>query len=259
MRPNQDTNANALVRRQSDGNRGQLPSLFDPFASMASFANASPFQLMRRMQEDMDHLFAQAFGGSLSASPDVTWGTAARSPFLAPSMDISETDKEYCLEVDLPGVPEDAIDIQVTPDNMLVIRAEVRQESGNGESSDGSSGGGQQAQDQKGQQQTQQQQRQYHYRERRYGRFERALSLPQNVDPQNVRADFRNGVLTVTLPKVEQVTSQGRRIPIGGTSASSEPQQQIGGNIATASNPAPAKGNASNEKSAEAVGVGSGS
>jgi len=285
-----DHDNGALMRRNTNGSSNverQLPAIFDPFnttdslLSPTAFFTASPFQLMQRMQQDMDRLFDQVLGsgfginssGALSAGgPASAAGQQQQriSPFFTPHMDVSETDKEYHLEVDLPGVPEDAIDIEVKGDNTLIIRAEVRQESGEGN----------EPQEQDEQQEAKQQKRQYHYRERRYGRFERVISLPQNVDSQNIAANVQNGVLTVTLPKREQIAPQGRRIPIGGMVAASpqepqpmmmsqsgepEPRASAEGqngmntdNVATASNadPSPRK---NGKKLAHAAGSSSGS
>jgi len=280
-----DHDNGALMRRSTNSNNGQhgerqSPTIFDPFnptdslLSPSLFFTASPFQLMRRMQEDMDRLFGQVLGsGYGSGNSSALWAggspTAAAgqqqgvAPFFTPHMDVSETDKDYHLEVDLPGVSEDAIDIEVKGDNALIIRAEVRQESGEGNDPQGQD-----------QQEAKPQKRQYHYRERRYGRFERVLSLPQNVDPQNIAANFQNGVLTVTLPKREQTAPQGRRIPIGGMAASpqeprpmvisqaTEPEPQVSAegqnstsadNMATASNAAPSSHRKNGKKLAHAA------
>jgi HSP20 family protein len=162
--------------------------------------------MMRRMQEDMDRIFGQFFGGQGD------WGEV--SPFAAqsgmqrwsPQMDISQTDREWTIEVDLPGVKEEEIDVRID-DRHLMIRAEMRQEEetpqGEGTEAQGRQPQGLQAQ-----------QRQYARRERRYGFFERVLRLPENVDEESIRLEFQSGVLTLHLPKTEQVRERGRRIPI---------------------------------------------
>ena len=78
----------------------------------SSFFSASPWQLMRRMQEDMDRVFSQFFGNQ-SGSGTVL---APSAPQWAPSVDISQTDKEWCIEAELPGVSKDNIDVQVHDD-----------------------------------------------------------------------------------------------------------------------------------------------
>jgi HSP20 family protein len=195
------------------------------------YFNMSPWQMMRRMQEDMDQVFGQLFGGS--GGPPATAGQQTGMQIWSPSVDISENDREWTIEAELPGVKEE--DIQVTvQDQQLVLRAEMRQEEGspsgqaqqspalNGERPDG--GGGapgpansqtQGSPTQQGQApQGQSQQRRYFHRERRYGFFERVFPLPQNADEEHIRCEFRNGVLTLHIPKEQNVPPQGRRIPI---------------------------------------------
>src|SRR5262245_18173434 len=90
------------------------------------FFNASPWQMMRRMQEDMDRVFGQFFadpaGGGGSQG-----GQQGNLTLWTPRMDVSETDREWTVEVELPGVREEDIDLSLH-DNLLNIRAEMRQE-----------------------------------------------------------------------------------------------------------------------------------
>jgi HSP20 family protein len=196
----------SLMRRDSD------LDLFSP----SNFFSASPWQMMRRMQEDMDRLF----GGFLGSAPNTGRGSGM-APF-APNMDLSEDEKEFCLEMDLPGFRPEDVDIQVR-NGQLWLRAETRQETEQGPPPEQDANAGQQGQ---------QQQRQYHRRERRYGVVQQAFALPDNVDEENIRAEFNNGVLMLHLPKQEQMSTQGRRIPIGG-SGQTQPQRQIGSAEAT--------------------------
>jgi HSP20 family protein len=193
----------------------------------SSFLGASPWQTMRRMQEDMDRIFSQFFGGQGGlGGASIQPGTQTGMQQWAPSVDISQTDKEWCIEVDLPGVKREDITTEIQ-DHHLFIRAEMRQEE----------------QTPTGQQQSQQQgqpqgQRQFAHRERRYGLFQRVLPLPENADEENVRCQFQNGVLTIHLPKLAQMPSRGRRIPIG------EGAQQVtagakGGEVSSAAQNAP--------------------
>jgi HSP20 family protein len=150
--------------------------------------------MMRRMQEDMDHIFGRFFGGRTDL-PSVGMGSgggmsSAGGNQWSPSMDVSSTDKEICLEADLPGVNKDDIDVTVH-DHHLHLKAEMRQEQKDGEG-----------------------ERQFHRRERRYGYFERVIPLPENIDEQQISCDFKNGVLTVHIPRTQQAQAQARRIPV---------------------------------------------
>lgn len=95
----------------------------------------------------------------------------------SPNVDIFETDNELLLKADLPGLEMNEIDIQIE-NGTLTLRGERKFEK---ESKDGG----------------------YHRIERSYGSFVRYFSLPETVNPEGVKADYKNGVLTVTLPKKE--------------------------------------------------------
>lgn len=162
-----------------------LPSRrYQPFdlgmSDSAPSWGASPWQSMRRMQEDMDRMFSHYFSSGLSSSQSM----------LSPSMDISETDGALRIEVDLPGFKQDDISIDMR-DNRLAIKAEMRKDD-------------------------EPENAQYHRRERRYGRYEQVLTLPQNIDPEKITARFTDGVLTLEVPKTDRVLNTGRRIAIQG-------------------------------------------
>lgn len=96
-----------------------------------------------------------------------------------PSVDMYQTDEEIIVKATLPGVQPDDIHISVTGD-MLTVRGTTSEE--------------QEAQDSS-----------YYVRERRQGEFSRALTLPAPVVADKARAEFENGILTLTLPKAEEV------------------------------------------------------
>lgn len=194
------------------------------------FFNVSPWQMMRRIQEDMDRVFSQF----LAEPSGAQGGQQADIAQWAPRMDVSETDREWTIHVELPGVQEEDIDIAVQ-DHHLIIRAELREEEeapagqaqggqaqggqpqgGQGQAGQPQAGQAQGGQAQGGQPRGQQTpQRQYYYRERRFGYFERVLRLPENVDEDQIRCEFRNGVLTLHVPKAEPARPEGRRIAVG--------------------------------------------
>ncbi len=162
------------------------------WAQPSSLFSSSPWQMMRRMQEDMDRLFDQVWGGGeRQGSPA---GQSGGGMQWAPNIDVSQTDREWCIEADLPGVNKDDINVQVQ-DHHLILTAEMNQE----EQPEGGNG---------------QQQRQYQRRERRYGFFQRVVPLPENTNEEEISCDFRNGVLTVHIPKTEQSQQGARRIPV---------------------------------------------
>jgi len=210
---------NSLVprRQQEDLSRWDEGEWFNP----QKFFNASPWEMMRRMREDMDHMMGQFFGPSMLTG----WGGESSRQMWSPGVDISEDDKEWTIEIDLPGVSRDNIHVEVH-NNLLHIRAEMRQESQDFAPNQQGQPAQQGQQGQQGQW-AQGPSRQYHRRERRYGYFERTFPLPENVEEENVRCDFRDGVLTCHLPKSQQAIQQARRIAIGdGTQAAQQGQAQ---------------------------------
>ena len=105
-------------------------------------------------------------------------GSSARPAGWTPAMDVVETETEYRLHVELPGLTKDDVKIEFT-DNVLVLKGEKKAV----ERVDGE---------------------RWHRVERRSGAFQRRLELPVAVDAGKIQARFRDGVLTVTLPKAEE-------------------------------------------------------
>ncbi len=100
---------------------------------------------------------------------------------LGPKLDVSETDRELHVTVELPGLKEDDIDVEFTGD-LLRIRGEKKDE-----------------RDEK--------QHNFHRIERTFGMFERVVPIPVDVDRSQVQATFKNGVLNITLPKTAAAPS----------------------------------------------------
>jgi HSP20 family protein len=175
------TNLMRPTRWFRPGVSGQVSS-----GSSALVGTDDPFV---RLQDDVNRVFDSFFGGS---------GWAVDSPLvngsglIQPEIDIFETDRAYHLAVELPGVERDDIDLSVD-DDALIIRARKQRTS----------------EDVK--------QDRYHRIERRFGRFERMLTLPADADGENISAELKNGVLEVSIPRLENVdTTGGRRIEIKG-------------------------------------------
>jgi len=113
---------------------------------------------------------------------------AAVLPGFRPSMDVRETDEEIVLTAELPGLEEGDFEVSLEED-VLTLKGEKKTE--HTEESEG-----------------------YRHVETRRGSFERRFRIPVAVDPEQVNAAFRNGVLTITLPKPEEARPQVRSIPI---------------------------------------------
>lgn len=160
-----------------------LPSIL-PFRRNQEVApSADPFLTLRR---EMDRLFDDAFrgfglGSGFGLSDRAAWG---------PSVDVQETDKGLEVIAELPGVNEKDVELNVT-DGVLTIRGEKktdRTDKGEG----------------------------WHVMERSYGSFARSIALPKEVDEAKASAEFKNGVLHVTLPAAPEARRKAHRIQVKG-------------------------------------------
>jgi HSP20 family protein len=143
---------------------------------------------LMQLHHDMNQLLDSFLRGSGFPSLPGLPEKLPSSGFLRPSVDISENKKEYKIRIEIPGVEKE--DIQLTlEDDTLIISGEKDIEKEDEE-------GG------------------YHCVERSYGSFRRLISLPQDADQEKLEAKFRNGVLTVTLPRREGVESSVKRIAV---------------------------------------------
>jgi HSP20 family protein len=134
------------------------------------------------LQRDVNRLFDDvfrgfgmpAFGGSLTRGID--W----------PNVEIKENDKELQIYAELPGLSEKDVEI-IVDDGELTLRGERRSETEDKERG---------------------------YSERYYGHFERHIGLPRGIERDKASATFKDGVLTVALPKSQAAIQSTRRIPI---------------------------------------------
>lgn len=156
------------------GRSSQTPSVYRD-------DDRNPFLSLHR---EMNRLFDDVFRGFDSRLP--SFGTLSTFNGGWPSVEISETDKELRVTAEVPGLGQN--DIEVLLDNdVLTLRGEKRAET----------------------EDTQKQ-----FSERYYGRFERRIPLGYEVEAEKVDAQFKNGLLTVTLPKTAKAQSQVKRVEI---------------------------------------------
>jgi HSP20 family protein len=146
------------------------------------------------VQTEVNRLFNSFFD-----TPTRTNGSVLRR--WIPAVDLVETDDNFVLRADLPGLTESDVNIEVQ-DNVLTISGERKTD--NEERKAG-----------------------YYRVERSYGSFRRTLTLPEGVDPELVRATFDRGVLEVTVPKPAQLTP--RKVQIAVSAASADEPQAIEG------------------------------
>lgn len=148
---------------------------------MFELAPWKPFRELTSLRRDMDRLWEDFLGGR-EAVPmmEGAW---------APAVDISETKDAVVVRAEIPGMEAKDIDISMTGDT-LVIKGEKRQEK-----------------EEKGEN--------YQRIERRYGAFRRSIRLPVSVDANKIKATYKRGVLSITLPKSEEVKARQIEIKEG--------------------------------------------
>lgn len=138
------------------------------------------------LHREMNRLFDDAFRGfgvpSLGGfEPSFAW----------PNVELGETEKEIRITAELPGLEEKDVELALE-DGVLALRGEKRSEVDDKDRG---------------------------YSERSYGRFERRIGLPKGIEPDKASATFKNGVLTVTLPKSAASNENIRRIPVNAKAA----------------------------------------
>ena len=152
----------------SQGDRERSPS-----------TRSEPMSPVVSLNREINRLFDGVFRGFESSQ----FG-GARGAW--PNVDVEETDKEYRVTAELPGLEERDVEV-LLQDGVLTVRGEkkVEKEAGNRT-----------------------------FSERYYGRFERQIALDRDIEESAISATFRNGVLTVTAPKSAQSVERTKRIPI---------------------------------------------
>jgi HSP20 family protein len=136
---------------------------------MSNLIRWEPAREMMTLREAMDHLFNDAFTRPLTL----------RDGWTAPAIDMYQTDDEIIVKASLPGVKADEVQINITGE-ILTLKGETKQMEEKTEKA-------------------------WHMREQRWGAFERAIALPTEVVADKAKAEFENGILTITLPKAEEV------------------------------------------------------
>ena len=164
-------------------------------SSMSPFSLlGEPFGMMRSMMDQMDRLFGDFVGTGLSrprpsgVSAPPSAGMAPSQGFWYPQVEVSERDGNLVVCADLPGMKKEDVHLEIHND-FLVLRGERRQEQQRNE-------GG------------------IYRSERSYGQFYRTVPLPDGVNPDQAKANFKDGVLEVTIPMPQQEQRQGHTIEI---------------------------------------------
>jgi len=139
---------------------------------MTNLIRWEPEREMMTLREAMDRLFDDAFTRPLG--PGDGWHGSG-----VPAIDLYQTDNDVVVKATLPGMRADDVQISITGD-VLNIKGEMKEKSESKEKN-------------------------YHIREQRWGAFERNVMLPTSVVSEKAKAEFEDGILTITLPKAEEV------------------------------------------------------
>jgi len=139
-----------------------------------SIVRWEPFRDLLTAQDRFNRIFNDTLGSAFQGQGDEDLGTRA----WAPAVDIYETDHDLVMQAELPGIDPKDVEVRVE-DSTLYLKGERKFEN---EVKEGS----------------------FHRTERSYGTFTRSFSLPGSVDAEKVHAEYKNGVLTLTLPKREE-------------------------------------------------------
>jgi HSP20 family protein len=153
----------------------QLPQQWEPF---------------ERFRREMDRPFNDFTGGLFDRSffdpmPFRRTESALRT---MPAVDVAETDKAYEITAELPGLDEKNIEVKLA-NGVLSIKGEKQEEK-------------------------EEKQKDYYRRERSFGSFQRSFQVPEGVDTDKVAASFKNGILSVTLPKSAESQKQAKKIEV---------------------------------------------
>jgi HSP20 family protein len=142
--------------------------------------NGHPFALLRK---EMDSLFENFWRG-FETEPIA----GGRLGSFAPKVDIIEGEKALTVTAELPGMDEKDIDVSLTRDS-LTIRGEKKEEK-------------------------EEKTKDYYRMERSFGSFARTIPLPVEIDTEKVEAQFKKGILTVSLPKTEKALTETKKIEV---------------------------------------------
>lgn len=181
MAEDRSTSTQSPARRRESNESVQTPN-----QAVQGRHLSSPFQLMRRMTEEMDRTFERLFEdfnfrGRSGLSP-------ARAGMWSPRIEAFQKDDQFIVRAELPGLKKEDVEVNVTEDAITI----------------------------QGQRQEEHEQKQegFYHSERSYGSFYRSIPLPEGVITDSAKADFTNGVLEIRLQAPPSEVSRGRRVEI---------------------------------------------
>jgi len=149
----------------------------------------TPFESLRREVDRLFDDFDVGFWRPRRSIFDMApfWGRETKWP-AAPAVDFTDTEKAYEITAELPGIDEKNVEVKVA-NGVLTIKGEKQEEK-------------------------EEKKKDYYLHERSYGSFERSFRVPDGVDTDKIEANFKKGVLTVTLPKKAEAQAATKKIDV---------------------------------------------
>lgn len=149
-----------------------------------------PYDPTLPIHRDIDRLFDHFWRGfnPLTMGGSGFFPSLGETGILKPKVDLSATEQEYLLTVEIPGVSETDVAVDVSG-NTMTIKGEKKQEK-------------------------EEKDKNYYRIERSYGSFQRVLSLPEDVNQESIKASFKNGVLSITMPRKALPKGEVKQIQI---------------------------------------------
>lgn len=166
--------------------RGIAPWMGSRGSRIPAVLRDRPASVFATLRQEVDRLFDEALRGFGTMASHLSFGNTDW-----PSAELAETNKEVRVTFEVPGVDEKDLEV-LLQDGELILRGEKRSET---------------------------EDKDRRFTERFFGRFERRIPLPDEVDQDGVRAEFRNGVLTVTARKTAPAEQRAKRIPVNTAAA----------------------------------------
>ena len=166
------------IKQEKPSVASSVPQMWQPFESLR--------QEIDRLFDDFGRGFWRPFGRSLSTAEPLFKRELSLSTM--PAVDVVESEKAYELTAELPGMDEKNIEVKVV-NGSLTIKGEKQEEK-------------------------EEKKKDYYLHERNFGSFERSFGLPESVDADKVEANFKKGVLTVTLPKKAEAQKPAKKIEV---------------------------------------------
>jgi HSP20 family protein len=210
-RSEQGRESTALAQRSA---LPSLPSLLlDPFGF---FSDDDPFTLLRGIQREMSRAFGQGVQGRRA-------GNGLTTTIWVPPIEVQYKDGNFVVSAELPGLRDEDVSVAITDDSIVISgeRQEQHEETQGG----------------------------MRRSELRYGQFYRAIPLPDGADPEKAQAEFKNGVLQITVP-VSEARSNVRQIPVQSATSSQSASGQAGSQTAGQSTQQKPTGSESGQKAA---------